>query len=92
MSSPDGWGQAANRHLFAHCLRIIAAGKPVDRAELERGIAAKNAWAQDMRDLADRENAVPIETQKRIWRELVEAAPRQTNNQQLTPNTDDIPF
>ena len=49
-------------------------------ANMKRLIEAKDAWARDMRDIADANNEVPSATQREIWDDYLEHA---TTN--LTP-------
>ena len=74
----DAWEAAGNRYLLAHITQRCsitpwAYGKPVDPEKVNKLVAAKKAWASDMRDIAV-EGRVPPETQKAVWREYMARA------------------
>lgn len=73
---PGGaWALAANRHLLAHLVRkAVAKGWQCTPMMLRGYLDAKNAWADDMRDLAKGSDAVPPELQRSIWRDYLAKA------------------
>lgn len=86
----DQWGCVANLHLLRHLRRRIGrAHRPYGppgvfsgaaSAELQwcvaRLVEAKNAWAKDMREVADANNEVDPEIQRQCWSDYADAAER----------------
>jgi hypothetical protein len=63
----DQWGIAANKHLLAQIMRrVLARSGGYNEVETRKLVAAKNQWAQDMRETAEH-GQVDIETQKGMW-------------------------
>lgn len=64
----DGWAAAGNKHLLALCMRrAMRSEGGFDAAQTALLVAAKNAWAQTMRDTAEN-GEVDIETQLGLWK------------------------
>jgi hypothetical protein len=63
----DQWGIAANKHLLAAVMsRALKREGGYTQAQICVLVAAKNAWAQDMRETAEH-GEVDVETQKAGW-------------------------
>ena len=77
----DSWDMAANKYLLGHIATRLSekpgcygAQNSVEmRAAVAKLLAAKNAWAADMRDLAVN-GEVPPSTQKAVWYDLISTA------------------
>lgn len=75
----DKWDAAANQHLLKHVItRTCERRAPYLVSDIDMLLVAKKLWSQDMRDLATSNGgAVPVETQKAIWRDYIDGAERQ---------------
>jgi len=88
----DRWDLRANTRLFKHVTRTLSAnprryGPPWSgtmREHTRRLVAAKNAWAADMRDLDDQgADAIPERTQVAIWQDYIGRAEQSIAQQAL---------
>lgn len=74
----DDWWRCANRHLLAHIMQRVARRRPAyTRDALTVLLPAKDAFAQDMRDVQDASGEVPVEVQKASWSDFIDKADAQ---------------
>jgi hypothetical protein len=68
----DAWGRAANRHLVAHMMRrVVGHAGPYPPEALPVLLAAKNAWADDMREIEGTRREVPVDVQRECWSDYI---------------------
>jgi hypothetical protein len=86
MTERHHWEVAGNLHLFAHIMRTVprrpyrlgwrpeCEDSPEYRANVRQLVAAKDAWVNDMVDLAQNDGEVPVAMQRTIWKDYIDRA------------------
>lgn len=69
----DRWDMAGNARLWKHITRkIMGSGVRISPDQVRQLVAAKNAWAADMRDIDDKgAEGVRRELQDRCWDDII---------------------